>query len=81
LENVKALLKDNPDLVFGKDDNGETPLHCAAFKGHKEVVESLLAHKAKVDAEANNAVTPLHMAADRGYKDVVELLRQHGGHE
>ncbi len=30
LEKVRALLKDNPDLVFSKDDNGKTPLHMAA---------------------------------------------------
>ena len=28
LEKVKALLKDNPDLVFSKDNDGATPLHC-----------------------------------------------------
>lgn len=29
LEKVKALVKDNPDLVFGQDIHGRTPLHCA----------------------------------------------------
>ena len=35
LATVKALLKDNPDLVFSKDDSnsGGTPLHIAAFQG------------------------------------------------
>jgi ankyrin repeat protein len=28
-EKVKALLKDNPNLVFSKDNNGDTPLHAA----------------------------------------------------
>jgi hypothetical protein len=27
LETAKALLKDNPGLVSGKDDNGSTALH------------------------------------------------------
>jgi hypothetical protein len=26
---VKALFKDNPNLVFSKDNNGDTPLHAA----------------------------------------------------
>jgi ankyrin repeat protein len=30
LEKVKALLKDKPDLVFSKDNNGRTPLHVVA---------------------------------------------------
>jgi ankyrin repeat protein len=45
LEKVKALLKDNPNLVFSKDNNGATPLHYAA-KRHKDVAELLvMAHK------------------------------------
>src|ERR1017187_8938103 len=54
LEKVRALLKGNPDLVSSKDDNyGATPLHRAAQKGHKEVVELLLDSKAQVNAKDN----------------------------
>jgi ankyrin repeat protein len=81
LEKVKALLKGNPDLVFSKDDQGETPLHFAANLGHKDVVEFLLAKKADVNAKANNGWTPLYVAGRTGHNDVAELLRQHGGHE
>jgi ankyrin repeat protein len=41
LEKVKALLKDNPALVFSKGDKGVTPLHWAAIKGHKDVAALL----------------------------------------
>ena len=37
LERVKALLKDNPDLVFSKDSGGQTPLHGAAFSPNSEI--------------------------------------------
>jgi hypothetical protein len=74
LGKVKALLKDNPDLVFSKESAGGTPLHGAAYRGHKDVVELLLASKADVNAKSKNGWTPLHEAAANGYKDVAELL-------
>ena len=74
LAKVKALLKDNPDLVFSKDNDDETPLHWAASRGHKDVAELLLANKAEVNAKDNGGSTPLHAAAGGGHKDVAELL-------
>ena len=74
LGKVKALLKDNPDLVFSKDNYGGTPLFLAALTGHKDVATFLLANKADVNAKENNGWTPLHAASGEGYKDMVELL-------
>ncbi len=74
LEKVKALLRENPDLVFGKTTNGATPLHSAAANGHKDVVEFLLANKADIDAVTNDGSTALHFAAANGHKDVVDFL-------
>jgi ankyrin repeat protein len=74
LSTVQELIKKDPDLVSSKDESGATPLLVAAAKGHKDVVQLLLANKADVDAKANNSRTPLHMAAANGHKDVVELL-------
>lgn len=81
LELAKALLKDHPGLVFSRDDDGETPLHYAAKKAHKEVVELLLANNAEVNAKSNSGKTPLRCAADKGHENVVKFLRQHGGQE
>jgi ankyrin repeat protein len=74
LAKVKALLKDNPDLVSSKDSYGLTPLHYAAWQGHKEVAELLLIAKADINAKANDGRTPLHVAAYWGQKDVAALL-------
>jgi ankyrin repeat protein len=86
LGKVKAPLKDNPDLVFSKD-NGDTLLHWAARNGQKDVAELLLANKADVNAKDNNGATPLHramantalhIAARFAYKDFVEFLLANG---
>jgi ankyrin repeat protein len=74
VEKVKALLKGDPDLIFAKDDYGETPLHRAASGGYKGIVELLLANKAEVNAKDNDSWTPLHYGAEKGHKDVAELL-------
>ena len=71
---VKALVKDNPELVFSKDTNNWTPLHYAAWFGHKDVAELLLANKANVNAKNNYGWTPLHGAAVKGQEDVAALL-------
>ena len=74
LEKVKALLKDNPDVVFSKDSNGATPLQVAAGYGHRDVAELLLASQADVNAKNPFGQTPLHWAAVGGHKDVAALL-------
>ncbi len=75
LEKARALLKENPNLVFAKDNNsGSTPLHLAARNDHKDVAELLLANNVNVDAKNLNAQTPLDLAALGGHKDMVELL-------
>lgn len=75
LERVKAMLKDDPDLVFSRDFGGDTALHCAVMQGRTDIVKLLLANKAEVNVMANNSGwTPLHMAVFSGHKDIVELL-------
>ena len=76
---VSVLLKNNPDLVSSKDDeHGRTPLHWAAYCGHKDIAELLLAKKADVNAEESDRSTPLHWAAYYGHKDMAELLLADG---
>jgi ankyrin repeat protein len=74
LEKVRALVKDDPRLVFSKDSIGMTPLHWAAWKGHKDVVECLVASKADVNSNDSDGYTPLRRASDEGHKEVVEFL-------
>ena len=74
MEKIKSLLKDNPDLVFSKDNLNAAPLHYAALNGHADAVQLLLGLGADVNAVAKNDYTALHFAAQQGYKDVAEVL-------
>jgi ankyrin repeat protein len=73
---VKNLIKNNPDLLLSKDEDGFTPLHLAAANGYKEMTEFLLASKADVNAKDNSGSTPLHQAAtaEAQNADVLEML-------
>jgi hypothetical protein len=74
-----ALLQSecNPDL---KDDNGKTPLSCAAERGHEAVVRLLLdTGKADIDSKDKDyGRTPLSWAAEGGHEAVVRLLLDTG---
>jgi Ankyrin repeats (3 copies) len=63
---VKALLAADASLVEARDSDGSTPLHCATWKGHQNVVVVLLDAGADVNAVNQNGhwgTTPLHAAA------------------
>jgi ankyrin repeat protein len=78
---VEELLRQDAALISAKDSDGSTPLHCATWKGHANVVEVLLANGAEVNAHNNNehwGTTPLHAAAHGNQKAIAELLIAHG---
>ena len=78
---VEQILREYPGLVSYTDKDGQTPLHTAVrWKDNKDVVELLLANKAKINAKDNIGATPLFYAAAAGHMDVATLLREHGGH-
>ncbi len=59
-------------LPSGQDD--QTPLHCAARMGHKELVKLLLDHKANPNSTTTAGHTPLHIAAREGHVQTVRIL-------
>jgi len=88
---VVELLLSHGVNVNGINEDGWTPLHCAAFDGLPEVVELLLEKDADVNAGATyryrrwddqeqsfGGITPLHAAAVGGGPRIVELLLAHG---
>jgi hypothetical protein len=73
LENVRAILDANHDLVNQKDDSGATALHYAAFNGHRDVVWLLLDHGAHINStDSQFGATPAGWA--------IEYLREKGGY-
>jgi ankyrin repeat protein len=80
-ERVRTLLATDADLVNARDTDGSTPLHCAAWKGHPEVVALLLKAGANVNAQNSNGhwgTTALHAAAHANQAAVAQLLIEHG---
>jgi len=47
---------------------GWSPLLMACYKGHKEVVQTLLENHARVDVFDVEGRSALHLAADNGYQ-------------
>ena len=62
--------------VNAEDDDGSTPLHRAAYKGHAAVVAQLLQAKANPTAVDKDGNTPAKDAGRRGHSDLAKLLQQ-----
>jgi Ankyrin repeats (3 copies) len=75
---VSRLLAMGAD-VNAKDKNDATPLHAAAWQGHRDIAELLIAKGADVNAKDKDGHTPLNNAIRKGHDNVAEVLRQHGG--
>ena len=78
---ISSLLKSDPSLINACDTDGSTPLHCATWKGHANVVELLLKAGANVNAVNQNehwGTTPLHAAAHANEAKIAQVLLDHG---
>lgn len=78
IQQVTALLELNPELINTKDEFGYLPIHQAAKKDNKEMVELLLQKGADINSVTDTAMTPLHISASLGYKELAELLLEKG---
>ena len=65
--------------VNAKSD-GRTPLHWAAYSGHKEIAELLIGEGAEVNTiDKYTGNTALDSAILLKHTEIADLLRKHGG--
>lgn len=69
-----------PNPLHARDSHGKTPLHWAAYNGHKELTRLLLEKGADPEAKDTERAgrLALHFAADNGHEAVVGLLLDFG---
>ena len=82
--NAKGWFKLTLHIVEGGNLNKKTytdwtPLHWAAYRDHKEIVELLIAEGADVNAKNYERKAPLDFAVKYKRTEIADLLRKHGG--
>lgn len=80
VDKVMVLLTARPELL-NERHKGTTALHEAARKGHRTVVELLIASGAELNAPDISNLTPLRLAIAYRHPDVAALLKKHGAVE
>ena len=78
---LRALLDAHPDKLYARNRPYEhTMLHLAAFHGHADAVEFLLARGIDPNTrEKGDNTYPMHWAAAAGHLDIVRKLADAGG--
>ena len=84
LDEVTRLFTEDPSRRDSRDDDGNTPLHHAAWNGQTRVAEFLLRAGTPVDVrviapgKSMDGGTPLHDAAVQGQTEMVRVLLKAG---
>ena len=60
--------------VLATTKDGDTPLHIAAARGHKECVEALLQLNAPIMLGNADGKTALHIACEKGHASIVNIV-------
>ncbi|KAJ6421967.1 hypothetical protein OIU84_026995 [Salix udensis] len=72
-EILKQIAKGKPELLRQKDEQGENPLHCAAFLGYVLETQFLLKEYRDGAIQKNNEGNmPIHVASKKGHVGVVD---------
>ncbi|TXG72184.1 hypothetical protein EZV62_000763 [Acer yangbiense] len=76
LDLTREILEKRKRLTKETDDNGWTPLHCAAYYGCCRVTQLLLEFdkSAAYMGDKYRKMTPLHLAASQGHIDIMKKI-------
>jgi len=74
LGSAERYLDRGEDINARRAEDGRTPLHAAAERGHRKMVTFLLNKGAFVNARDDEGDTPLHLAATAGHDSIVRIL-------
>ena len=79
-DRIRTLLEEDPALVKSYSPDGFAPLSLAAFFGHPDTVDALLAAGAEVSAPSRETMklTPLASALATGQNQIARTLIDHG---
>lgn len=78
LDQVKAILEKNPDLLNARGINNLTPLLQATLAQQYAILRFLVEKGADLNAAGQNGFCPLHLVALYGQKELVDLLISKG---
>lgn len=76
---LEYLLQNFPafnNFINFKDNDGNTPLHIAAFMGYTDIAELLLRYGANPNLRNKNGETPLDIAKKSNNRPLIDLLQQ-----
>lgn len=77
VQEVKAVVKETPNVLNAKDQRGSTPLVLACYYNNFEVVEYLIQVVDNINGATKDG-SPLMAAAVKGYNSIVQLLLDAG---
>jgi hypothetical protein len=64
------------NVSYPQDKHGNTPLHCASYRGHKDVVVRLLQHGADASIPNNGGRTPLDVAMNDVMRTLLDCMHR-----
>eukprot|EP01114_Cavostelium_apophysatum_P019654 TRINITY_DN6398_c0_g2_i1.p2 TRINITY_DN6398_c0_g2~~TRINITY_DN6398_c0_g2_i1.p2 ORF type:complete len:465 (-),score=135.25 TRINITY_DN6398_c0_g2_i1:2613-4007(-) len=76
-ELIKVLIEGGAG-VNAKTNNGDSPMHYAAYMGYAKAAAVLAENGAQLEERGQNDSTPLHFAAREGKYDVIKMLLDKG---
>ena len=68
---LNLTLADNPNAP---NEDGDTPIYCAAKNGQTEIVKILAPLTDNPNAPDNKGWTPIHEVASSGHTEIVKIL-------